>query len=165
MHFIRKTGPAVLALSFGVAALPVAAQDTVFLIRHADKELSGTDPGLTPLGKARAENWGDVLALAGIEAVFTSDARRTRQTGAVIADMLGVDTTAHDRTDTTGLLDLLSFDHEDDRILIVAHAETIPAILSGLGHDLAPKIPDTVFDNLFIASDTAVVHLKVPFVP
>lgn len=69
--------------------------------------------------------------------------------------------------DTAELIDLLGFDHEDDIVLVVAHTETIPKILSMLGVADPPEIPKDDFANLFVVRpvgvDTAALtHLRMP---
>lgn len=75
----------------------------VVLVRHGVTEFTeqarldgrgGADPGLTDPGRDQARRAADLLAdLVGEEdvQVITSDLRRARQTGAVIAERLGVD--------------------------------------------------------------------------
>ena len=79
----------VFFLAFAVvitAALASAAQEAVFVIRHAEKELRGEDPAITNAGRNRAAAWADMLQHAGFDIVINSDARHTQQTGQIIAD-------------------------------------------------------------------------------
>lgn len=91
-----------------------------------------------------------MLAGAGIDKIFTSTARRTMETGAIIAKALDVETEALSPGDTTALLDMIGFDHEDGRVLIVGHNETIPAILAELGMSDPVQMSDTNFGRLFV---------------
>ncbi|WP_209598771.1 phosphoglycerate mutase family protein [Ruegeria sp. HKCCSP351] len=139
----------------------------MYLIRHCEKELSGADPALTPEGRQRAADWAEMLQHVGLSAVITSDALRTLETGRIIAETLGLPTNALPRGDTAGLVDVLEFDHDEDAVLIVAHAETIPQILEGLGVLEDVNIDQNEFANLFVviepSSDAPVyVHLLMP---
>ena len=152
----------VVATSFSAAA-----QDAVYLIRHCEKEPSGANPALTPEGRQRAADWSKMLQNVGLDAIITSDTLRTQQTGAIIADELGLKANAFPRGDTAGLVDVLQFDHEEDTVLIVAHAETIPRILEGLGVREDVTIDQSEFANLFAvlgpSSDAPMyVHLLMP---
>ncbi|MDA7427154.1 phosphoglycerate mutase family protein [Primorskyibacter aestuariivivens] len=154
------------ALLTCVLALPGGAQEAVFLIRHAEKEM-GDDPALTEAGRIRATRWALMLEQAGINAVITTDARRTQETGGIIAEALDLPMGEIDRRDIAGLIDLMSFDHEEDRVLVVAHRETIPSILSALGLFDAVSIAEDDFANLFtvtgLATDAPVlVHQRMP---
>lgn len=144
-----------------------AAQEAVYVIRHAEKELIGEDPSITGDGRVRAAAWAEMLQHIELDVVFTSDAKRTRETGNIIANSLELPTHEVDRTDTAGLIDLLSFDHEQDTVLVVGHAETIPGILEGLGVFTNIDISQTDFANLFIvlqpgADDTRLIRIRMP---
>lgn len=108
-----------------------------------------------------------MLRPAGLDAIITSDALRTRQTGGIIADALGLEATALPREDIAGLLDVLEFDHEADTVLIVGHAETIPRILTKLGLSEDVSIDQSAFANLFVvlrpaSDDPILLHLRMP---
>ncbi|MCE8548527.1 histidine phosphatase family protein [Ruegeria pomeroyi] len=157
----------LVALLLALTGLPAAAQEAVYLIRHAEKELSGADPALTPEGRQRALAWAEMLRHAGLDAIITSDALRTRQTGGIIADALGLEAAAFPREDIAGLLDVLEFDHEADTVLIVGHAETIPRILAKLGLSDDVSIDQSAFANLFVvlrpaSDDPVLLHLRMP---
>lgn len=149
------------------AASTTSAQDAVYVIRHAEKELSGDDPAITEEGKARASAWAEMLAHVGLDVVFTSDAKRTQQTGAIIAEKLGLPLSSVNRADIAGLIDALSFDHEEDTVLVVGHAETIPGILQNLGTFEDIDISQTDFANLFIllhpgVDEPRLIHMRMP---
>lgn len=149
------------------SSFSAAAQNAVYLIRHCEKELSGADPMLTSEGRQRAADWAEMLQHVGLDAIITSDALRTRETGAIIADALGLQANALPRGDTAALVDVLEFDHEEDTVLIVAHAETIPRILEGLGVQEYVTIDQSEFANLFAvlgpSSDAPMyIHLLMP---
>jgi broad specificity phosphatase PhoE len=159
---------ACLALSLLLgAAANASAQEMVYVIRHAEKELSGEDPALTPTGRQRAAAWADMLKFAGLDIVVTSDARRTRETGGIVAGKLGLPQTALPRADTVGLVDALQFEHENENVLIVGHAETIPGILHNLGIPEVIAFSQSEFDILFIlfganSDNPRLVRLRMP---
>lgn len=66
----------------------------LFLIRHGrqDSKLCNVDVGLGPEGRAQAELVGRRLCNYGIERVYTSTLKRAKETGAVIADLVGAAT-------------------------------------------------------------------------
>jgi len=149
MRLFVLTWVAVMA-----TAAASTAQEVVYVIRHAEKELSGDDPSITEVGRARAAAWAEMLLYAGLDVVFTSDAKRTQQTGDIIAGKLGLPINSMNRDDTAALIDTLNFDHEEDTVLIVGHAETIPGILENLGASADTEISQSDFANLFILIDT-----------
>jgi phosphohistidine phosphatase SixA len=148
---IRRLAAGLAVAALTCAVTPSGAQEAVFVIRHAEKR-QGDDPELTVAGRARAVAWAGMLGPAGIDAVLTTEARRTRQTGAIIAGALDVGHAELPMADIAGLTDRLVFDHAEDRVLVVGHTETIPAILSGLGVPEAIEIGQEEFDRLFIVA-------------
>jgi len=150
-----------------IVSFPAAAQEVVYVIRHAEKEIIGEDPSITDEGKARAAAWAEMLQHAELDVVFTSDAKRTQETGAIIAEILELPTHSVDRADSTGLTDVLSFDHEEDVVLVVGHAETIPAIIESLGAFNEIEISQTDFANLFIVvqpggEELRLIRMRMP---
>lgn len=135
-----------------IVSLPASAQEAVYIIRHAEKETSDADPRLTDPGRERAVKWADMLRLADLDAVITSDARRTRETGGIVAGRLDLPQKELPADDVSGVIDLIQFDHEEDTVLVVGHAETIPRILSGLGVQTSVDISQDEFANLFIVT-------------
>ena len=91
--------------------------------------MEGADPDITEAGRDRAAAWARLLSDAGLDLVITSDAKRTRETGGIIAEHLGLPTDSLPAADVAGLVDMLEFDHAEDRVLIVGHTETIPGML------------------------------------
>jgi broad specificity phosphatase PhoE len=157
--------PSLLAAM--VLSSAVAAQEAVYVIRHAEKELIGDDPSITQEGQARAAAWAEMLLTVELDVVFTSNAKRTQETGNIIANILGLPTHSVDRADTTGLIDILSFDHGEDTVLVVGHAETIPGILEGFGAFNDIEISQTDFANLFIlhqldAGEPHLIRMRMP---
>lgn len=154
-------------LLFASAGSSVAAQDAVYLIRHAEKEPSGADPALTTDGRKRASDWAIMLKHLGLSVIITSDAQRTRETGGIIADALGLPSTLVPRDDVAGLIDTMEFDYETDTVLVVAHAETIPQILKSLGVLEDVTIGQSEYANLYgvlrASSDAPIfIRLQMP---
>ncbi len=147
---MRLIGLATVAAALIAISMPVAAQEIVYVIRPAEKEPSGADPALTPAGERRASTWAGFLELSGLDTVLTSEAKRSRQTGAIIAGLLQLETPAAPGMDGISLADMVQFDYEDSRLLIVGHTETIPGILKGLGVQEPVEVPAEEFDRLFI---------------
>lgn len=157
----------IMVMGFLAIAPAVAAQERAFIIRHAEKEATGADPGLTAAGREMASNWSRMLASAGIDIVLHTDARRSRETGSIIAQALGVGRSETAMADVAGLFDLLEFDHAEDNVLIVAHTETIPGILARLGVEENVRIASDDYRNLFAVTfgesgEASLVRLRLP---
>ena len=135
------------------------AQQAIFLVRHGETVApKGTD--LRPLseaGQRRAVLLATLLKDAGINAIFTSDLERTIKTAEPLAQALQIEPKALSRlsvgfkpNDIDAFVDLLRSEHRRDIVLVVGHANSVPALLKALGHPVEIKIPETEFDNLFV---------------
>ena len=148
-------------------ALPATSQEMAFVIRHAEKEATGEDPALTAAGRGMAQDWSRMLTGSGVKVVMNTNARRSRETGNIIATALGVEQVEVPMADIAGLFDLLTFDYDQQAVLIIAHTETIPAILSRMGVREKVEIEDDDYRRLFLVTPAAnhsatLVKLRLP---
>lgn len=137
--------PALPLLLAVLLAAPVAALDTVYLVRHAEKSAfwpSGRDldafQPLSTAGAARAEALAARLKTAGIAAIYTSRTTRTLATGAPLAQAAGILLIADDATtkpdEMPAFLTRLREKHAAAKaVLIVGHSNTVPELLVRLG--------------------------------
>jgi hypothetical protein len=79
----------LLALALLFWAKPSFSQvsaTTIFLVRHCEKALESTNnPNLSEQGAKRAAHLAEILKNAGIEAIYSTDTKRTMQTGEPLA--------------------------------------------------------------------------------
>ena len=142
-----------LALAVSVVLPCVAqAQKLVFVVRHAERADDPAklekDPALSKAGEARAARLRDMLADAGIRAIYVSEYRRTQQTAAPLADTLKVKPELVPAT-ATALIANMRASHANDTVLIVGHTSTIPTIVKALTGS-ALEIAESDYTNLFI---------------
>jgi broad specificity phosphatase PhoE len=152
---MRRGGIPIVLMAMVALALPAraSAQKLIFLVRHAERADAGmapqTDPPLSSAGQARAQKLGAMLADAGITSIVTTEFIRTQQTAEPLATKLHVTAETVPRDNPTGVVATLKISHGNEIVLVVGHAETLPAILKAYGKpDVA--IADTEYDNLFI---------------
>ena len=72
---------------------------TYYLIRHAEKDRSdpeNKDPELTAQGQRRASFWADHFKAVDLDAVYSSDYARTRQTAMPTAGLNGLEIEIYD---------------------------------------------------------------------
>lgn len=134
-----------LLLAIVLCAVPAAALDTLYLVRHAeksdgwpqDRELDAFWP-LSPGGQVRAEWVASRLENSGIAAVYTSRTTRTLMTGLPLANRTKVPISAND--DSIAVEKMAAFladvrgKHPNDKaVLIVGHSNTVPLLLVRLG--------------------------------
>ncbi len=144
---------------------------TVFLVRHAEKQVaaagqpmtSPNDPPLTEEGKTRAKNLARMLSKAGINTIITSQFLRTKQTAEPLAESLGLTVNAiaiaadpADRNKVSpqsikNIVDKI-FASGGEAVLVVGHTNTVPDVIAMLGGGTVPPIPETDYDNLFVVT-------------
>ena len=148
---MRIITTSIIIIALSVAVLPSAsAQEVVYLIRHAEQALEGYDPPLIEAGHRRAKALSAILRDAEIDVIYTSQYRRTKQTGEAVAQALDIPLETMPKYDVAGLVTRLHTQHADDSVLIVSHSGVIPQILREFGYSQYVTINKADYDNLFI---------------
>ena len=146
-----------LAVLVLLAALGCARQPTtVLIVRHAEKMTSGTDPDLSPAGVARAQALAAVVAHAGVEAVYVTQYRRTKETAAPLhLPMVEVPINLNAPCDyPKRLADAIT---SRKVVLVVSHSNVIPAVIEELAHVKVPPLGDAEYDRLYVVTGSRVV--------
>ncbi len=134
------------------------ATTTMIFVRHAERAgPSADDPGLTPAGQRRAaelvRQLVDADVVAGIDAIYSTPYRRTRETAQPVADALGLPINIYDPSDNEAVLETILKNHKGKIILVVAHSNTLPTLIADLGASKkVPPIAETEYDNIYIIS-------------
>jgi len=132
-----------------VWAGPVAAQQALFIVRHAEKVDQSKDPHLSEAGQARARALAALLAQSGAAAVYATEYQRTTETAKPLADLLRVSIQPIPAADTARLVDQLKTRHSQDTVVVVGHSNTVPEIAKAYGVSI-PPIADDDFGNVFV---------------
>jgi broad specificity phosphatase PhoE len=119
----------------------------IVVIRHAERVETGNDPGLTEVGQKRAVLLARMLRQAGVTAIFTSTWRRTKETAAPLAEALHVTPQVLQDDPTAARGQLLS---GGDRVLVVGHTDTVPALIAGFDGPADVVIQNDEFDRMFV---------------
>ena len=144
---------ALAAFACLLASSSVNAQEAVFVIRHAEDELTGKiDRGLRPEGLERAADWATILRPSGLDLVVTTEIERSRATGKIIAEALEVPRVEFSRGASSGIAKFLRENYPEDVILVVGHSETIPNMLRSFGHPDPFRITRSAYGWLFIVT-------------
>lgn len=147
----------ILALTAVLAiATTATAQTSVFVVRHAERAdaaagtapMMATDPDLSEVGKARAQSLATALKDAGITAIYTTEYKRTKQTGEPLAKALGIQVTAVPAREMPALLEKLKA--ATANVLVIGHSNTVGEVIAGLGVAEPVKLTDSDYDNLFV---------------
>ncbi len=134
------------------------ATTTIIFVRHAEKAATPEeDPPLSAAGQRRVTELTrqlvDADVVAGIDAVYTTEFRRTRETARPIADALDLPVNTYDAADTDTVLDDILRDHKGEIVLVVAHSNTVPELIANLGASKkVPPIAEDEYDNLYLIS-------------
>lgn len=138
-----------LSLPAATRAEPGAAM--FFLVRHAEKVDDSEDPELSEAGKQRATALAHTLKDAGIERVYSTDYRRTRDTASLLAALLELPMEIYDPLELSALADLLRQSGQNS--LVVGHSNTTPELAALLGGDPGPEIDEeSEYDRLYLVT-------------
>lgn len=143
-----------IIVSASVAAGPVAptaaAQEVIYVVRHAERVDDARDSVLSADGWARAARLADMLRDAGVTAIFATTYQRTIDTARPLASRLGLQVQSVAADDTPGLIAKVRAAGPHSRVLVVGHSDTVPPILKALGSATEVVIAKGEFDNLFL---------------
>jgi len=131
---------------------------SVILVRHAEKQAEGSDPSLSGAGIARTQALVSATADLGIDAIYSTQFARTRETVAPLAEHLGVEVTVLPiGKDGIGpYLEALGRQileqHRGRTVLAVGHSNTVPGLARALGVADPPELTDADYDDLFVVT-------------
>lgn len=126
---------------------------TYYFIRHAEKvkNTDTKDPELLPKGLERAEQWATTFKQIPLDAVYSTDYRRTINTALPTASSKGLTITKYHPTK----IDYNAFlkDTKGKNVLVVGHSNTIPAFVNRIiGKEKYPDMPHDNNANLYIVT-------------
>lgn len=130
---------------------PLAPAATIILVRHAERNAGMTpDVLLTPRGEERARQLANILKDANIRAVYTTEVRRTQQTAEPTAHQFHLQPIVIPSKDMDTLVSRLHALPDDETVLVVGHANTVPLVVERLGGGAVPAISDTEYDRMVV---------------
>jgi len=127
---------------------------TLILIRHAEKIIdpNNSDPDLSPAGQTRAQEIVRMFGDAGINAVYVTQYKRTKETVQPLAAKLGLPINQVNSKSTAELLTRIRSENRGQTVFIAGHNNTVPEIIAALGGPTYPTIPESEYDNLYIVT-------------
>jgi broad specificity phosphatase PhoE len=134
------------------------ATTTIIFVRHAEKAtMPEVDPGLSDAGTRRVAELTrqlvDADVVAGIDAIYATQFRRSQETARPLADALNLPINTYAANDTELVLETILDDHKGKIILVVGHSDTLPALMANLGASKkVPPIAEAEYDNIYIVS-------------
>jgi broad specificity phosphatase PhoE len=163
----------VLGLAAMGWALLAASTTVVVVMRHADKVADASiDPPLSAAGLERARRLVEVFAGGprdlALDAIFVTQWQRTKATAEPLAGKLGVPVIQVEDSDVQGLIGRIDSGYRGQRVLVIAHSDTVPKIVRALARGVdVPPIDVNEYGTVYVVavprwSRSAVLRLALP---
>jgi 2,3-bisphosphoglycerate-dependent phosphoglycerate mutase len=134
-------------------AFSTQAQTTVWIVRHAEKDLknpSDPDPALSIDGQERAKDLASLLLPKRVLAVYSTPFKRARQTAEPTAYGHGVIVQTYDPADPAALAASVLRQHKGGSVLIVGHSNTVLELVEAFGIKRPiPALSEDEYDYIF----------------
>jgi phosphohistidine phosphatase SixA len=150
-----KITKALVVLFFLAIVLPACRDrlaNTVYLVRHAEKELSDTtdNPPLTAEGKARAGRLKELLSKEKITAIYSTGYDRTLQTVQPLAAAKGITIRSYEWNGWQPVIDEVMAGKAGKTYLICGHSDNLlPMITYMKGKLPQDSIGSNEYDKIF----------------
>lgn len=127
---------------------------TYYFIRHAEKQRQNPDnkdPRLTFEGYKRAENWKKVFKYVPLNAVYSTNYNRTKETAEPTAESKGLPILVYDPSKM--YTESFQFNTQGKNVLIVGHSNTTPAFVNKvIGENKYKSMDDNNNSSLYIVT-------------
>lgn len=138
---------------------------TIILVRHAEKVDDSRDPELSEAGKRRAEKLAELLGSQSIDAIYSTDFIRTRDTCAPIASQKRVEVKLYDHRNTEHLDSMIS-SNTGKTILVCGHSNSTPRLANHfLKQERFAEFDESDYSNILVVTipsngTPTVVHFR-----
>ncbi|MGY6558543.1 MAG: SixA phosphatase family protein [Nitritalea sp.] len=129
---------------------PKPSPKTIYVVRHAEKLLSGDDPMLSVAGSARAEKLNQLMADKRIQHAFSTNYLRCLATLKPLADAQGIALELYDAQDHDALVENLR--QREGNAIVVGHSNTIHHLVNYFlseGQEPFQELTDLEYDFIF----------------
>ena len=145
----------LLLFSFLIILSACTAQNspkTIYIVRHAEKQLEGNNPELAYVGEVRAKKLAQILEKEAIKRVLSTDYNRTRNTAQPTAAAAGLTLEVYDpKNQETLVADLRA---SEGNVLVVGHSNTVSQLANAFvdeGEKFA-DLTDLEYDFIYIVT-------------
>jgi broad specificity phosphatase PhoE len=164
---MRAFGRFAVLASLLFASLAYAAEPakkatpctTIIVVRHAEQtDPEATDPPLSEAGAARAKALAATLEHSGVQAIYVTQFKRTKETAAPTAALLHAPVTevpvekAMLSDHAPGLVKRILAEHPGGTVLVVGHSNTVGSIVEALAGVKIKAIDRLEFDRFVVVS-------------
>lgn len=139
-----------------MAGQGLQAQETtrIWIVRHAEKDLTDPkekDPELSVEGKERAETLVKYLKGKKIDALFSTDYKRTRETLTPLASQRNLGLKFYNSKDNKTLVDTVLNYYKGKNVVICSHSNRIPGIIAAFGaRSPLKEITEQEYSHIFL---------------
>jgi phosphohistidine phosphatase SixA len=140
--------------------MPEAAEVTVYVVRHGEKQSPGDvpmekeDPPLSAEGQMRAMGLVEDIPVSELDAIYVTRTKRAHDTASAVVAVTGIEPIYYPPRDVEGLVARVRKRH-GEKVLIVGHSNTIPPLLQGLGVQEPIEIPEDQYGDLWVVTVAA----------
>jgi broad specificity phosphatase PhoE len=143
----------ITVLAFFFSCSQKQEPKTIYIVRHAEKQLVGDDPELSVAGTARAKKLGQILADKNIANVYSTNTIRTKATVQPLIDAQnGLTIEIYDAKKQDDLVKELR--SVKGNAIVVGHSNTIHHLANyfvGNGEKF-PELQDVEYDFIFVVN-------------
>ncbi len=157
---LRSAKTCIIAFTMLFTASASAEPTTVIVVRHAERATEpANDPALSPAGQLRATQLAEALAQFKVNAIITTNLRRTRETAQPLAKKMALQTieigvrkgeAAAHVPEVIAALTKLS-----GAVLVVGHSNTTAQIVTALTGEPMMQLCETSFSHIFVVNIAA----------
>ena len=125
---------------------------TIYIVRHAEKQLEGSDPELAMVGEVRAKKLAQILQDQKIRHIFSTDYKRTRNTAKPTAEAAQLEIQSYDPRNHDALVEQLK--NLEGNVLVVGHSNTVSQLANyfvGEGEQFK-DLEDVEYEYIYIVS-------------
>lgn len=142
----------VIGLLFSMQTIASSADEpyTVYLMRHAEKDIDHQDrknPPLKKCGQKRAENLVTIFKHIDLKKVYSTDFRRTKSTATPTAKSKGLNVEIYDQYNLDIIFEEVLSDKQD--VLIVGHNQTTNVLAAKLAGLESETVDGAEYDRLY----------------
>lgn len=125
---------------------------TIYIVRHAEKQLEGNDPELAYVGGVRAKKLAQILEGQEIKHIFSTDYNRTRLTAEPTSSAAGVEIQTYDPKNHDALVEQVR--KLEGNVLVVGHSNTVSQLANyfvGDGEKF-DDLTDLEYDYIYVVT-------------
>ncbi|WOH39613.1 phosphoglycerate mutase family protein [Thalassotalea fonticola] len=152
---LRKISLGLICFYLGMSSVIAASTQTedsdssftIYLVRHAEKQLNIKDPELTACGLKRAGGIAKQLELINIDKLYSTNFKRTMQTAKPIATMKNIEIEPYNPTELQQFATQLK--HKQDNAVVVGHSNTTALLAGLLANQPLGSFEESIYDRIY----------------